>query len=118
MQLPRACSSNCLIRECAAHDREAGAGKIRDIIVVQLNNDYISDFTGTGLTIVGGTLTNKAVGAAGAWQLHSSIANTLTPTSSVAGIFVNASSTFDSWLRASDHLAVGGAFQNGYGLTV
>src|SRR3989338_1118179 len=85
---------------------------------LEVNDDYITYLTGSGLSIVGGALTSNAVGAAGAWQLHSSIANTLTPTSSVAGIFVNTSSTFDSWLRASDHLAVGGAFQNSVGFTV
>lgn len=63
---------------------------------------------GTGKYTVG-NINNYAspVGVAGAWML-SSMSNVLTPTNTSAGIFVNASSTFDSNLRVNGNATTTG----------
>jgi len=72
---------------------------------------------GAGINIANGdgsiTITNTTVGAPGSWHLL--FTNALTPTSSTAGIFVNASSTFDSSLRVNNTLTInqGSASNNG-----
>ncbi|NMB48775.1 hypothetical protein GYA13_05085, partial [Candidatus Kuenenbacteria bacterium] len=72
-----------------------------------VGSDYITDLTGSGLSVVGGALTVSGFGAAGqngAWQTVWT--NALAPTSTTAGIFVNASSTFNSTLRVNDTLTI------------
>lgn len=74
---------------------------------LNVNGDDISDITGSGLAVVNGALSVQGFalsGSTGAWE--TAWANTLTPTSTSAGIFVKASSTFDSTLRVNSGLIV------------
>ncbi len=74
---------------------------------LNVGGDDISDITGTGLAIVNGALSVQGFalsGANGAWE--NIWTNTLTPTSTTAGIFVNASSTFNSTLGVNGNFTV------------
>ena len=70
---------------------------------LNVNGDDITDITGNGLSIVNGALSNLAYGTPGSWE--NIWTNTLTPTSTTAGIFVNASSTINANFRVQSDLA-------------
>ncbi|MBI4276732.1 NYN domain-containing protein, partial [Candidatus Uhrbacteria bacterium] len=83
-----------------------------------LNSENFTDLTGTGLQNTAGVLNvNYAqvapAGTNASWQ--SLFADTaLTPTNTSAGIFVRASSTFDSTLRVNNNLSVIKASDNAF----
>jgi hypothetical protein len=77
------------------------------VATLNLNGDDVTDITGSGLTISNGALSVTGLalqGSTGAWE--TAWTNALTPTSTTAGIFVNASSTFNSTLRVNNTLTL------------
>ena len=65
---------------------------------IEVNNDYITDFTGTNLSVTDGVL-SAASGGGGSSAWEQIWTNAITPTTTNAGIFVNASSTIAANFR-------------------
>ncbi|MEW6296082.1 MAG: hypothetical protein AB1467_07410, partial [Candidatus Diapherotrites archaeon] len=78
-----------------------------------LGTDYLTDITGSGLTISNGALTVAGYdsGSAGSWQ--NIFTNTLTPTSTGAGIFVTGSSTMAANFRVDGQATTTGTHYAG-----
>ena len=64
---------------------------------IEVNDDYITDFTGTNLSVTAGVLSAASGGGSSAWEQIWT--NAITPTTTNAGIFVNASSTIAANFR-------------------